>query len=374
MNLKEIRNEIDEIDRQLLPLFMQRMDCAKKVAAVKKEQNLPVLNTAREQEILEHIQAQAGEYGGEARILFSTLMDASRALQHKLLDSGEEMRRTLEQAPNTLPQAQNIACQGVAGAYSHKAAAALFPGCTPVFHETWGNVFEAIANGDADLGLLPVENSSAGSVSEVYDLILKYRFYIVAAYNLHVRHCLAAPKGACESQVKTVYSHPQGLNQCSDYLAQHNLSRVPYSNTAAAAQFVSELGDPHVAAICSHDAAANYGLAILRENVQNNPNNCTRFVAISRSLVLPENANKISLCFSLPHTTGSLYGVLSRFAINGLNLTKIESRPIAGRNFEYDFYLDFTGNIRQKETMDLIASLQSDLPRFSFLGNYMETE
>lgn len=375
MTLEDIRKEIDSIDAQLLPLVKARMDCAKKVAEIKMEQGLPIFNAERERQILERVAQNAGEYGGEAKIVYSTLMEASRALQHNMMGDGREIRALVENAGRKLRHTGHIACAGVKGSYSHEAAERLFPDSDPLFYHTFADVVFAIEDGSADLGLLPVENSSAGSVSEVYDLILKYRFSIVAATTLRIHHCLAVPVGADLEKVTTVYSHHQALSQCSDFIARSSYSPAPFSNTAAAAKMVAETGG-NLAAICSEQAADVHGLQIVKRDIQNSDNNCTRFIAISRERCIPDDAQKISLCFSLPHTTGSLYSVLSRFAINGLNLTKIESRPIAnaGKNFEYDFYLDFTGNIRQAQTLDLIASLQEELPRFSFLGNYREDE
>ncbi|NLJ31405.1 MAG: bifunctional chorismate mutase/prephenate dehydratase, partial [Clostridiales bacterium] len=228
--------------------------------------------------------------------------------------------------------------------------------------------------GEADLGLVPVENSSAGSVGEVYDLILKYRFYIIAAATLPVRDCLAAAKRVDPRTVGTVYSHPQALAQCSEYIQKNSMLPLPMSSTAAAAQSIARRQEAGIGAICSEYAAKEYGLNILERDIQNSSSNCTRFIVISRKLSIPEDARKISLCFSLVHQTGSLYRVLARFAQAGLNLTKIESRPIAEKNFEYDFYLDFTGNMRDEKTLSLILSLHDELPRFSFLGNYTERE
>ena len=224
--------------------------------------------------------------------------------------------------------------------------------------------------GSADFGVLPVENSAAGSVTAVYDLILRYRFYIVGAVDVKVEHCLAAGKGT--GTPTAAASHPQALSQCSEYLEAHGLKALEWSNTAAAAQYVAQECPPGVAAVCSKEAAQEYGLQILQENIQNEAENTTRFIVISKDAILPEDAGKISLCFSLPHETGSLSSVLERFAMEGLNLTKIESRPLPGKNFEYDFYLDFTGNIHHPKTLDLICALQDELPRFSFLGNYSE--
>ena len=374
MKLEEVRKEIDAIDRQLLPLFLKRMDCAKQVAEIKREQHLPVLNSDREQEILDSMAQGAGNYAGEARMLYATLMDMSRALQHNLLGSGAALRELVKEAEYAPSRAEHIACLGVSGSFSHEAVQRLYPHAEPLFFDNFAAIFAAVADGRADLGVLPVENSSAGSVSEVYDLILRYRFYIVAAETLHIHNCLAAAQECPVSDIRLAYSHPQPLAQCSNFIAQHHLQTVPCSATAAAAQKVAIERNPGTAAICSASAAEEYGLHILARDIQNNADNCTRFIAINRHLFIPEGANKISLCFSLPHRTGTLHGVLARFSAAGLNLTKIESRPIPGKNFEYDFYLDFTGNVHESHTLNLIAALSDELPRFSFLGNYREQE
>ena len=373
MTLEEIRARIDGIDRQLLPLLTERMDCSRQVAEVKRGTGESVFHPDRERDILKWAEAGAGEYADETRLVFASLLDASRAVQHRMLGSGKEIRDLVKAAPRSLPHGNRIACQGASGAYSHQAALRLFPGCRPDFHKSFGGVFRALETGAADFGLLPVENSFAGSVSEVYDLILKYRYFIVAATTVRVRHCLAVPRGADFARVKEIYSHPQALAQCSEFISSRGVRAVPYSNTAAAAEMAAEKGG-NLAVICSEQAAEHFGLQILSRDIQNSRNNRTRFVAICREPAIPEDAQKISLCFSLPHTTGSLCGVLSRFAAGGLNLTKIESRPIADKNFEYDFYLDFTGNLREPRTLALIAALHDELPRFSFLGNYRELE
>nr|WP_319489145.1 prephenate dehydratase [uncultured Caproiciproducens sp.] len=374
MTLDEIREEIDGIDTKLLPLFTQRMECAKKVATVKKELGLPVFNGEREQDILERIGGKAGEYGGEAQILYSNMMDMSRALQYNLLGSGGELRENIRAAGTAPEKTDKIACLGENGSFSHEALSLLYPTAAPQFHQGFAGIFAAVENGNADLGILPVENSSAGSVSEVYDLILKYRFYIVAATTLRVHHCLAAAKKVDTHSIGTAYSHPQALSQCSDYITKNDLHALPCSNTAMAAQMIAQRQEAGIAAICSEHAAKEYKLQILERDIQNSSNNCTRFIVISRRLFIPDCAQKISLCFSLLHKTGTLYSVLARFAALGLNLTKIESRPIKDKNFEYDFYLDFTGNVREEQTLNLICSLHDELPRFSFLGNYTEND
>lgn len=373
MTLDEIRKKINSIDDQLLPLLTARLDCGREVAAVKQQSGSPVLNPDREREILDRMENRAGEYGREVRVIYAACMEASRSLQHRLLGSGEELRTLIQSAKDRLPTGGRIACQGAEGAYSHQAALRLFPEGTLSFTPAFGDVFEALQQGAADFGILPVENSSAGSVTEVYDLILKYRFFIAGATTVKIEHCLAAPKGTRRKELQMVYSHPQALAQCSDYLKNNGLTAEPFSNTAAAAKMAAQQGGS-IGVICSQQAAETYGLVILDRDIQNSHSNCTRFVAVCRNPIIPPDAQKISLCFSLPHTTGSLSGVLSRFAIHGLNLIKIESRPLADKNFEYDFYLDFSGNVKEADTLDLIAALYEELPRFSFLGNYRERE
>lgn len=369
--LSEVRKEIDAIDTQLLPLFLKRMKCSDQVAEIKRSAGTPVLNIQREQEILDRVRENAGEYGAEAAALYAAIMSVSRARQHRILADGGELRKLERDAARQMPKIPaGVVCQGVEGAYSHQAALDFFGGVPISFEPTWKQVFEDVKLGKSQFGVLPVENSAAGSVNGVYDLILRYRFYIVGAVAVKVEHCLAAADSSLS--VTAVASHPQALSQCSEYIEGHGLKTIEYSNTAAAAQYVAEQRPAGVAALCSVEAARKYGLAVLEEGVQNEKNNMTRFIVISREPILAENANKISLCFSIPHTPGSLHSILERFAMCGLNMTKIESRPIPGSTFEYDFYLDFTGNIHKWETLDLICALHDELPRFSFLGNYSE--
>lgn len=369
--LLPVRNDIDRIDRQLLRLFIERMRCSERVAEIKRAAGIPVLNAAREQVILDRVRGEAGEYGDSAVALYSAIMSISRARQHTMLESGGELRSLERDSPRARMENPRIICQGAPGAYSHSAALRLFPAQKPVFLSGFRDVFEAVKKGDGDYGVVPVENSDAGSVSEVYDLIIRHRMFIVGAADIPVRHCLCRARGTGE--VKKVISKQEALMQCTAYLEEHEIPGEAYSNTAAAARYIAENRPEGVGAVCSADAAQVYGLEILAEDIQNTDNNCTRFVVIAREAVLPEDADKISLCFSLPHTTGSLYRTLERFALNGLNLTKIESRPIPGRNFEYDFYLDFTGNIHDARTLALICALSGEMPRFSFLGNYKES-
>ena len=368
--LGQVRQEIDDIDKQLLPLFLARMDCSQRVARLKAQAGAPVFAPQREQAILDRVRKEAGEYGEEAASLYGSIMAVSRARQHQLLQGGGALRdleRTASRQPK--PPAAVI-CQGVEGAWSHQAARTLFGDAPITFVPEFPQVFQQVDQVPGAYGVVPVENSAAGSVAAVYDLILQYRFFIVGAVDVKVAHCLAAP--SADEPLTAVASHPQALSQCSHFLAEHGLKPVEWSNTAAAARHVAQERPAGMGVLCSRVAAEQYGLTVLQEGVQNEKNNTTRFVVISKEPIFPEDAGKISLCFSIPHTTGSLYHVLERFALCGLNLTKIESRPIPGKAFEYDFYLDFTGNIHHKPTLDLICALHDELPRFSFLGNYSE--
>ena len=265
-----------------------------------------------------------------------------------------------------------VAYMGIKGANGHEATLKLFPDGTPCEYKTFGDVFDAVNNGEVSYGVLPVENSNAGAVSAVYDLILKHRFYIVGALDMPIDYCLGGLKQSELSDIEIVWSHPQSISQCSNYIAEHNFEAVPCGNTAIAARDTAKEKRLNVAAICSYKAAEEYGLKILDNHLQDREDNSTRFIVISKELYIPENADKISLCFGLPHVTGSLYSVLCRFNSLGLNLTKIESRPMPSKGFEYLFYLDFTGNVRSDDVLKLLGALSEELPEFSFLGNYCE--
>ena len=383
-DLKDIRREIDAIDDQLIPLLCRRMDCSLRVASYKAAHGLPVLNEEREQQVLEQVRAVCckegrADYAEAAALVFASTMDVSRALQHRALGAGQPLREALEGASRSLlpPELARVVCQGCAGAYSDEAAGRMFPLTReaqhrPIFVSTWADVLEMVRSGQADYGVLPVENSSTGSVGEVYDLIMTGGFSIAAAVELPVSHCLLGLPGASLADIREVCSHPQGLSQCADIIAAHGWRTIPYGNTATAAKMVAEAGNPALAAIASRKAGEIYGLNILDDSVQSVDKNCTRFIAISSRLTIPADADKISLIFSLPHTTGSLYRALARFALEGLNLTKIESRPIRDGGFHYAFYLDFEGSVSQPGTRDLLCALSEEMPAFTFLGNYRE--
>ena len=372
-DLSEIRVEIDKIDNELIELFRRRMDCAKAVGEYKKANNIAILNQARENEILDSVEQKGKEYGAYARLLYSNIMELSRALQHNIKGSNTNIKELINSAQDTLPTENiKIAYQGLKGANSHEATLKLFPNGTAVAYKTFSDVFEAVDKGEVNYGVLPVENSTAGSVSTVYDLILQHRFYIVGAFDLLIDYCLCGLKQSEFSYIEKVWSHPQALSQCAEYIARNGFEPTPSSNTAIAARDVAREKRLNVAAICTCKAAEENKLKILDSHLQDNNSNTTRFIVISKKLYIPKEANKISLCFSLPHVTGSLDSLLCRFNSLGLNLTKIESRPRKDKDFEYLFYLDFSGNIYSNNVIELISQLEEEMPEFSFLGNYCE--
>lgn len=387
MELADIRAEIDRLDDELVALLCRRMDCSLQVAAYKAAHHLPVLNEEREKQVLDGVRRAAARYdqrgagfpgaaaGGvlhhDGHLPRPPASEAVRRAKPCAPPSGQAPRRPVTDIP------ARVACAGCAGAYADEAAGILFPftkdaDSRPLFVPSFADVVEAVREGRADYGILPVENSSTGSVHENYDLLMQHRLSIVGAAELPVHHCLLTLPGADPRRLKAVYSHHQGLSQCADFIAARGLEPRQYSNTAAAARMVAESGDPTACAISSRQAAEIYGLEIAAENIQSVSNNITRFIALSSQLLLPPAADKISLIFTLPNVTGSLYKTLARFAMEGLNLTKLESRPLRNGDFDYVFYLDFEGSLDNSGTVDLLCALSEELPVFHFLGNYRE--
>ncbi|MBQ2603652.1 MAG: prephenate dehydratase [Clostridia bacterium] len=373
MELKSIREEIDNIDEQIVALFKRRMDLSVKVAESKIKTGSPVLNAEREEEVLSNIERLGGEYGHYARLLYGNVMELSRDLQYTIINGNNPLRDIIKNAERTLctdSQDLKVACLGGEGSNSHLAAMKIFPNAEVVLQKNFDKVFGKVENNICDFGVLPVENSSAGSVSRVYDLILKYRYYIVGEIELPIEHCLCAIPQTDISNIEHVLSHEQGLAQCSLFLSENGFTTQKVSSTSVAAQTVAAEKRINWGAICTKESADSYGLKVLDKNIQNNDDNCTRFIVISKKAIITETADKVSLCFSLPNRPGSLYTVLCRFSSHGFDLTKIESRPLPHSQFDYLFYLDFVGNLHDEENSRMICSLAEELPEFSFLGNY----
>ena len=375
MALIDLRNEIDNIDDQLTELLAKRMECSLKVAEIKRAEGLPVYHPQREQAIFEKIKNKSEKYGDYFVEIYRLLMECSRALQYENLATEEnnELTKIIKTAPETLDIKGDVACYGQLGAFTHIALNSINnSNATPVFCSDFEDVFKAVESNKTEFGFVPVENSSAGSVDEVYDLILKYKLYIVGAVAMPIVHNLLGISGATLSDIKTVYSHPQALMQCKQFLKQNNITPKEYQNTAAAAKLVSEMGDRSVGSIGSLACAAENNLEVIKPSVQAFSNNQTRFIVISKHPVIPIDSNKISVVFTLSHTAGSLQKILTRFSLHGLNLTKLESRPGKNGDFETQFYLDFLGNVVDGKTLSLLSALFTELNEFFFLGNYKE--
>lgn len=374
MDLRNIRDEIDIIDEQITQLFIKRMDCSVAVAENKKKSGTPILNEVREAQVLDRVEKLGGEYGKYTRLLYANMMALSRELQYGIINSDSELRTIIENADSRIDTESselNVACLGAAGSNSHIAAQKFFPNSQISLQKNFDKVFEAVSDDRCDFGVLPVENSSAGSVSRVYDLILKYRYYIVGEIDLPIEHCLCSIVQTDISNIELVVSHEQGLAQCSLFISENGYAKKKCGSTSEAARMVAEEKRINWAAICTKEAADEFGLKVLDKNIQNNDNNCTRFIVISKKPIITEQAKKVSLCFTLNNHPGSLYAVLSRFASHGFDLTKIESRPRPNSQFEYMFYLDFIGNVRESEiNRRMLCALSDELPEFSFLGNY----
>lgn len=381
-SLSDYRKEIDEINRAILSLHEQRLEVVKKVSAYKQREGLPILQPTREEEVIrEMCRSTLPEYAGGTKVLFETLMSISREFQYTEHYRDTELYERISSYHTGIPgkgmkthegAKLRIACQGVPGSYSTSGANEMFPGETIDYYQEFGDVFDAVQEGKAEIGVLPIENSFSGSVLPVYDLMKKHSFYIYRCQKVRVNHCLLGIPGANPEQLRTVYSHDQGLSQCSAYLREHSLEGKAYSNTAAAAKFVGERRDASVGAIASKECGQLYGLEVLAEGVQNREENYTRFIAITKDFYLPEQANKVSICLSTAHSEGSLHNLLTRFATSGLNLTKIESRPIENVNFAFLFFLEFEGNIQNENVTKLMCQLSEELDSFAFLGNYRE--
>ena len=366
MDLKDLRTEIDEIDSEMLSLFIKRMEICRNVAAFKKENHLPVLQGGREDEIIKRIkELSPDELKDGAAVLFSNIMDISKSLQQKEISSDFFITPQKFNPSDDL----KIGCQGVSGSNQEEACRNIF-GDKPIrFFNTFADVFDAVDSGEIDCGVLPIQNSTAGSVSETYDLMRKYSFFISARTQVEIHHCLAAKNEIPLESITTVYSHVQALSQCSEFLRNNNLRKENYVNTAAAAKLCASSDEP-IASICSEKCAEQYGLKILKKNIADVIPNYTRFICITKNFRMSEKPSSISVSLSIPNKKSSLYRLLTKFSVNNLDLEHIESKPVANGSFDVIFYLDFKGNIADKNTSSLLNELKNELSYFKFLGNY----
>lgn len=376
--LESHRNEIDRIDAELVELIKQRLKVVAEVAQKKKTQGLPVLDAARERQLLSRVSTLAGaEFETMMRGIFSMLMDVSRSYQHRLsIQSAplvEEIVRAIASTPKLFPERAVVSCQGTDGAFSQIACDKLFVMPEILYSSSFEGVFQAVSSGLCQYGVLPIENSQAGSVTQIYDLLRRYDVKIVRAARLQVAHALLARPGTALAQVKEIFSHEQALMQCAPYLATlKGVKITACDNTALAAKRVAESARGDVAAIASKSCAEHYGLAVLADGVQGNDGNYTRFVCITRPLEIYPGANRSSMLMELPNKPGALYRVLVRFYALGINMVKLESRPIPGSNFAFMFYVEVDAPVYSPAFMQLVAELGTELEQFRYLGSYLE--
>ena len=378
MELEEYRKEIDQVDAELLKLFRRRMELSAAIGDYKRAHRLPVFNPQREREILAQVCEEAGpQYGTYARQLFETLFDLSRSCQNQSLPGADDLpkaiQRALQETPQIFPPRGSVACQGVEGAYSQIAAERLFPQGSISYFKTWEGVFNAVEKGLCKFGVLPIENSTHGTIVAVYDLMRHHNFHIVRSIKLQVNHVLVANPGVRLDQIKEIFSHEQALGQCSGFLKAHpQIKATAVENTAVAAKMVMESGRDDVAAICSAACADLYNLRILEDHVQNSDFNYTRFICITKTLEVYPGANRISLMLTVPHHPGALCQLMAKFSALGVNLLKLESRPVPGRDFEFLFYFDFEATIYDPDIVRLLGQLANSPEFFVLLGCYME--
>ena len=378
MDLNELRQQINSIDDELLNLFTRRMDLASQVADYKRAHDLPIHQPAREREILKKVADKAGpELGGYARVLFSMLMELSKSYQNKRNNKEIELHRQIDDAientPRLFPRSPMVACQGVEGANSQIACEKIFQSPFIMYFKSFESVFTAIEQGLCQYGILPIENSTAGSVKKVYDLMIHHSFSIIRTFRLKVDHNLLTKKGVKLEDVKEIYSHEQAIGQCGAFLEKlTGVKVIAVENTAVAAKMVAESDRTDIAAISSRSCAELYGLQNLAPSIQDKDNNRTRFICISKNLEIYPGADKTSIMMVLPHRPGSLYRVLARLYVLGINVTKLESRPIPNRDFEFMFYFDLDTSIYSEEFVQLMCELDDLCEEFKYLGSYSE--
>ena len=378
MQIDALREKIDQIDDELVRLFVERIDVAKQIAEYKKENNLPIYVPAREREKLRDVASKAGnEMDDYIRSLYSMIFEISRSYQSKCNNQEtplyKRVTNAIENTPKLVPQAPMVACQGVEGAYSQIACERIFKSPSIMYFKNFDGVFNAIDKGLCQYGILPIENSTAGSVKKVYDLMIHHNFSIVRTFRLKIDHNLLALPGTNIGQIKEIYSHEQAINQCSDFLKSiPGVKVIPVENTAIAASMVASSGRRDIAAISSKNCEELYGLKSLADSIQDKGNNRTRFICISKNLEVYPGSDKTSIMMILAHKPGALYKVLARMYVLGINVIKLESRPIPDREFEFMFYFDLETSIYSTEFVQLICELDDMCEEFKYLGSYCE--
>ena len=377
-SIDDYRKKIDEIDHDIVTRLEERMRTVEQIAKFKQETELPVYDAMREREKLDSITNMVSEdMASYSRILYNTIMEVSKDHQRKITQQDTEcvkaIKKALEDTPKVFPARASVACQGVTGAYSQEACEKLFSMPQIFFLKNFSGVFAAVDSGLCQYGILPLENSTAGSVNQIYDLMMKHNFYIVKSVRLKINHCLMAKKGVRKEDIKEIVSHEQAIMQCDDYLKNFPHAKITvFENTAQAAKYVAESDRTDVAALASQNCTDLYNLECIADNVQDNLNNYTRFICISKKLEIFPGANRTSLMLVTKQKPGSLYNVLSRFNALGINLVKLESRPIPERDFDYMFYFDITSEVYSDEFIRLMNQLDDLTEECTYLGSYTE--
>ena len=379
MELTQLRKNIDEIDQQLIQLFEKRMGVAADIAAYKKANHLPVLDARRERDKLAEIgESASDDMQTYVQMLYSMIFELSRSYQCELNRQKSplfsEVSRAIEETPRLFPTSALVACQGTEGAYSQIACERIFKNPRIMYFKSFDSVFSAIESGFCQYGVLPIENSSAGSVKKVYDLMLSHNFKIVRSARLKVDHSLLAAPGVKKEDIREIFSHEQAISQCAGYLEKlgSDVKITRCENTAIAAEAVARSGRRDVAAIASHSCASLYGLQCLENDIQDHGNNYTRFICISRNLEIYPGADRTTVMMTLPHRPGSLCRALSRFYSLGINVSKLESRPIPERDFQFMFYFDLETSVYSEEFGRMIDDLNAISEEFHYLGSYSE--
>lgn len=374
MDLSELRVQIDAIDKDIVELYERRMDICRQVAEYKIENGKKVFDKVREEEKIARVKSLTHNAFNSVGIqeLFEQIMSMSRKLQYQLLAEKGALGKLPFIAVDKLDQeGARVVFQGAEGAYSQAAMRQYFGDKISSIHvDTFRDAMAAIEEGSADFAVLPIENSTAGIVSEIYDLLVEYENYIVGEQIIKIEHCLLGLPGTKLEEIHTVYSHPQSLMQSARFLSEHDWKQISMQNNAFAARKVAEEQDRSQAAIASAYAGETYGLEVLKRGVNQSSSNSTRFIIVTNQKLFKKDAKKISICFEVPHESGSLYHMLSHFIYNGLNICKIESRPIEDRTWEYRFFLDFEGNLSDSTVKNALRGLRDEARNMKILGNY----
>ncbi len=373
-DLKDSRKEIDEIDSEIVKLFEKRMEICRDVADFKLKTGKPVLDRQRELDKIKVLREKASNnfYAHGVEELFEQIMAMSRKMQYKLLtEEGVNNDIGFDIVENIPKQDITVVYQGIEGAYSQQAANEYLGDNVKYLNvTTFREAMKYVRDGKADYAVLPFENSSAGIVTDVYDLLVEFQNYIVDTFDIKIEHCLCGVKGARIEDINEVYSHPQAFMQSDTFIEEHGWGKVNLANTAISARYIAECNDKTRACIASENAAKIYGLEILHKGINFNNKNATKFIIISKQKMARRDAGLVCISFEMPHSSGTLYQMLSHIIYNDLNMTSIQSRPVPEKNWEYRFYVEFEGRANQPGVVNALSGINAEALNMKILGNY----